>query len=504
MAVRLVDYSKNHARRIRWAWLGLIVLTSAVFFFMLYAATGSETISLLLTTPVLVMQIISLMLILPRALEPLDILSRAVTHVSGQVSNVIPPNVNGTRHEKTGLKYMVDTVYKLATSLPNENDIPEDQKQIALKVDLLQDLPFGVIALDGHGEIIYANAKAPVATVNDKLVIELFFEPDDTLEQWLAKATQRSISEDKLWSHIQSQLPGKKDRKIYDIFAQYTGGNKTSAETLLIAMDRTKYYMQTEEDVDFISLAAHELRGPATVIHGYLEVLQDELASKLEPDQAELFKRMRVSASQLTGYIRNVLNVASYDRRHLKLHLQEENMANIYKFIEPDILLRASTQNRLLQVNIPADLPTIAADRNSLSEVMSNLIDNAIKYSHEGGIVQVTAGLDGDFVKCSVADHGIGMPSSVVGSLFTKFYRSHRSSQSFGGTGLGLYISKAIVQSHGGAIGVRSKEGQGSVFTFSIPIYSTVSDKLVANNHTNEGIINSGNGWIKNHAMYKG
>lgn len=471
---------------------------------MLYAATSNPAISLLITTPVLVMQVFSLMLILPRALEPLDILSRAVTHVSGQISNVVPPNINGTRHEKTGLKYMVDAIYKLATSPSGEDDNPENQKLTTVKADLLQNLPFGVIALDGQRKIIYANSNAPVTTVNDERVIELYFEPDNTLEQWLSQATQRSISEDKLWSHIQSHLPDKKDRKIYDVFAQYTGGNKTRAETVLIAMDRTKYYMQTEEDVDFISLAAHELRGPATVIHGYLEVLQDELASKLEPDQVELFKRMRVSASQLTGYIKNVLNVASYDRRHLKLRLQEETLANIYKFIEPDILLRASTQNRLLQANIPADLPTIAADRNSLSEVMSNLIDNAIKYSREGGIVQITASVDGDFVKCSVADHGIGMPSSVVGSLFTKFYRSHRSSQSFGGTGLGLYISKAIVQSHGGAIGVRSKEGQGSVFTFSIPIYSTVSDKLVANNHTNEGIINSGNGWIKNHAMYKG
>ena len=84
-----------------------------------------------------------------------------------------------------------------------------------------------------------------------------------------------------------------------------------------------------------------------------------------------------------------------------------------------------------------------------------------------------------------------------------KFYRSHRTSQNFSGTGLGLYISKAIVESHGGSIGVRSKEGEGSVFTFSVPIYSTVADKLLAADNSNSGIINNGGGWIKNHAMFK-
>jgi signal transduction histidine kinase len=132
-------------------------------------------------------------------------------------------------------------------------------------------------------------------------------------------------------------------------------------------------------------------RGPITVIRGYLDVLEEELDSVLAPDQHELFRRLTVSANRLSGYINNILNTSRYDRRHLKVHLAEDSLAGIYETIKDDMELRAHAQNRLLTVVIPADLPTIAADRASISEVMGNLIDNAIKYSNEGGAINVTA-----------------------------------------------------------------------------------------------------------------
>jgi two-component system phosphate regulon sensor histidine kinase PhoR/two-component system sensor histidine kinase VicK len=95
------------------------------------------------------------------------------------------------------------------------------------------------------------------------------------------------------------------------------------------------------------------------------------------------------------------------------------------------------------------------------------------------------------------------MPESVVGNLFQKFYRSHRSRETVAGTGIGLYITKAIVESNGGKISVRSEDGKGSTFTVSLPIYSTVADKLKAGDNSNEGLISEGNGWIKNHSMYR-
>jgi signal transduction histidine kinase len=255
--------------------------------------------------------------------------------------------------------------------------------------------------------------------------------------------------------------------------------------------------------MDFIALAAHELRGPITVIRGYLDVLRDELTPVMQPDQTELIDRLNVSADRLSGYINNILNVSRYDRRHLQLHLHEDKLDQIVEGLRSDLDMRARTQNRLLSFNIPIDLPTIAADRNSLSEVISNLVDNAIKYSNEGGQIIVTAAVKGNFVECTVQDFGIGIPGNLVQNLFSKFYRSHVSRSTVAGTGLGLYISKAIVESHGGQIWVSSTEGQGSTFGFTLPVYATVADKLLASDNANEGIIESAHGWIKNHAMVR-
>lgn len=151
------------------------------------------------------------------------------------------------------------------------------------------------------------------------------------------------------------------------------------------------------------------------------------------------------------------MNVSHYDRRHLNLHLKEEKLKNIYASISDDLELRARTHHRLLNVSIPDDLPTVAADRGSINEVIVNLVDNAIKYSNEGGLVIVNASVEGDFVKVIVKDNGIGIPGSLISHIFDKFYRSHRSRENTVGTGLGLYIAKAIIESHDGNISVRSE-----------------------------------------------
>ena len=171
----------------------------------------------------------------------------------------------------------------------------------------------------------------------------------------------------------------------------------------------------------FIAFAAHELRGPITVIRGYLDILEQELHDRLRDDEPQLFNRLTVSANRLSSYINNILNVSKFDRHHLYVHLREDTLEAIYATIADDMQLRASAQHRMLNVSIPSDLPTVAADRGSIGEVISNLIDNAIKYSFEGGVVQVSAVQKGEFVEVSVSDNGVGMPAGVIKNLFRKF-----------------------------------------------------------------------------------
>lgn len=465
-----------------------------------------EEILVYVILPTAILQVFMSYIILKYVLSPLSILSRAIAHVAHENNDVTPPNVNATYYERTGIKGMVDTVYSLALKDSEGADRPEKlDTPLELTNAILGAFPCGIIALDESRNVIYANDRAPVIQDSDgKKSIKLLFQGDDSLDSWLAISEVGSVASERIWSRVQTALPDEPSRKLCDIVAAYQKNGTQGIDTLIVTVDRTAHYASDEEDMDFIALAAHELRGPITVIRGYLDVLGDELHDQLQPDQVELFKRLSVSASRLSGYVSNILNVSRYDRRHLKLNLHEDQLSRVYASIADDLALRASTQGRLLSVIIPENLPTIAADRNSLSEVLANLVDNAIKYSNEGGSVEVTAAQDGNFVTVSVTDHGIGIPSSVIGHLFSKFYRSHRSRLNVTGTGLGLYISKAVIESHGGKIGVSSSEGHGSTFRFSVPIYSTVADKLKNGNNGNEGIMETTSGWIKNHSMYGG
>lgn len=433
-----------------------------------------------------------------------DLISAVVSVVSDEKTSLTPPNPNLDQYEKNGLSDAFLTLYKLSAA-KHAGDKPDSELSGTDKaiIDALSITKCGFVIMNSQGKIAYANQSAPITKNSDgELLLNLFFNSIDTLESWVQDCSENAVRAEHIWARISNSLPNQENRRFFDVMASYQKGAEN--EITLICIDKTSTYIADEENLDFISFAAHELRGPITVIRGYLDVLEDELNDVLQGDQHELFRRLIVSSNRLSGYINNILNASRYDRRHLRVFLEESTVAAVYDIIKDDMMLRAGSQNRMLTVEFPTDLPTIAVDLASMSEVLGNLIDNAIKYSNEGGMIYVTAKVSGDFVEISVQDNGIGMPDSVVSNLFQKFYRSHRSRETVAGTGIGLYISKAIVESHGGRIGVRSEEGKGSIFTATLPIYSTVADKLKEGDNSNEGLISEGKGWIKNHSMYRG
>jgi len=438
--------------------------------------------------------------------RPTKDLMATISHISGQQSTLIVPEPNTKKNERTGFRDALQIIYGLNSDKEVHRTRQKDDKAMQRAPEIISALDTtacGFITLNKENKITYSNKSAPIHINNDgSKTLNLLFNGDETLKAWLDNCQKNSVHAERVWTRIPNYLPNQEGRRFFDIFASYQKG--VAAETVLTLVDRTNIYSVDEENLDFLSFAAHELRGPITVIRGYLDVLEEELSDVFKDDQHELFRRLIVSSNRLSGYIDNILNTSRYDRRHLKMYLVEDTVSNVYDVISDDMQLRAGSQNRLLATHFPKNLPTIAVDKSSMSEVFGNLIDNAIKYSNEGGSIDVTAAVSGDFVEISIQDHGIGMPESVVGNLFQKFYRSHRSRETVAGTGIGLYISKAIVESHGGTISVRSEDGRGSTFTISLPIYSTVADKLRKGDNSNEGLISEGKGWIKNHSMFRG
>ena len=388
-----------------------------------------------------ILQIVSSISIVKIITAPLNKILAALSHKIGELTTDIPPRPNDKRYEKTGFKTALQAIY--GDYQPEKKPASTDN----LKTPLIQGLnqtSTGVIILDKNQKIIFANSAAPISrNSNGEDFLALDFINEPTISDWLHEVSNEKIKAERRWRRISTNPDIIQNSRIFDVVASFEKG--ATAETVIFLIDKSDNYLPEEED----------------------------------------------------------LNVARFDRHHLKVYLLEDTVSNIYASISDDMQLRASTQHRLLSVNIPEDLPTVAADHGSIGEVIGNLIDNAIKYSFEGGSVTVSAEKKGDFVEISVADNGIGMPANVVNNLFHKFYRSHRSREAVAGTGIGLYICKAFVESHGGSITARSRENEGSVFSFTLPIYATVKDKLLEDGQLNNRLIRRNGGWIKNHAMYK-
>ena len=509
-SIKIPDYFRYYRSRTTVLFAFAQVITTVVsvwlawFLWQPLGYSGGVALLVGLGTLILLQLLLS-PLITSTASKPLRVLWQAIAHVSDEPVQTPPPELNEPGYEQSGLKALVDTIYELAAKQGMSSAATGTPEAIAasLAQHILERLPCGVIVLGAHGDVNYSNHVAPINIADDKQSIELLFDQSDTLETWLQDCQANKLRDTKIWRRIADRLPGQEKRRVFDIIATYAKNDPAGIETVLVTIDRTAEYAPEDEDMDFIALAAHELRGPITVIRGYLDIISTELGPQLAPDQQELITRLQVSAERLTSYVNNVLNVSRYDRNVLKLHLHEEHLLAIIQSLVPDLALRAKAQNRRLTFHVNDSLPTIAADRSSLSEVIINLIDNALKYSRDSGEVIVSAEPKGDFVEVTVKDSGIGMPESVVRNLFNTFYRSSRSRQQVSGTGLGLYSCKAIVQSHGGTIWVRSKEGEGTTFGFTMPTYASVADKLAKSDNSNEQIIERADGWIKNHAMYR-
>lgn len=447
-------------------------------------------------------------------IEPVKAITAALSYVAGEKSAPRPPNPNTTAYVHDGTKSMLDLIYGLTlkqdggeatgSETQEHTSDPASKGKHTLESALTHSAS-SVVILSPDNQIIYSSPTAPVRTnPKGKKSLDLMFDSGDvSFDYWLEDCRKDKVESEKIWTRVHTNPDSAEEPRIFDIAASYSRDSET--EVTLVFQDRTDQYEPDEKDLDFIAFAAHELRGPITVIKGYLDVFDDELGESLTEEQQTLLGRLVVSSNRLSTYINNILNVSRYDKKHYRVDLTEQRLFDIYDAISHDMEMRASTLGRILAVDLPHDLPTVAADANSITEVFANLVDNAIKYSNEGGIIKVSAELAGDFVEIEVTDNGIGMPDSVVHNLFHKFYRSHRSREQVAGSGIGLYISKAIVESHGGTISVRSSENKGSTFTFSLPLYSTVAEKLKSSdNGNNEKVIKTKSNWISNHNMYRG
>jgi len=217
----------------------------------------------------------------------------------------------------------------------------------------------------------------------------------------------------------------------------------------------------------FVSQVSHELRGPLAPIVGYAELLADQPS---EPDQVQLFASLiQDGATRLQRLVDDLLDLSRLENGRYRL---ERRPIALDGLLDRSIReARHLSSQHTITLQAPADLPPADADPDRVAQVVTNLVGNAVRYSPDGGEIRVRAEVRAGTVVVSVADQGIGIPANRLGQVFEKFYRvDNQVTRAVGGTGLGLAISRELVQAHGGDVWVESTPGQGSTFSFSLPL----------------------------------
>ncbi len=237
----------------------------------------------------------------------------------------------------------------------------------------------------------------------------------------------------------------------------------TAQEAMKEAMEAAEQANQAKSD--FMSRMSHELRTPLNSVLGFSQILQMELTSV---DQRNLVDHIFKSGSHLLDLINEVLDISRVESGHINVLLEAVSLAEVVAECVRIVSPRADELNISLDVNEGIDL-LVLADRQRLTQVILNLLTNAIKFNSDAGTVRVNAERSGEVVRLSVTDSGSGIEPSLQPRLFTAFDRLDADRKGIEGTGLGLALSKSLMEAIGGSIGVESAPGAGSTFWIELP-----------------------------------
>lgn len=360
--------------------------------------------------------------------------------------------------------------------------------QSALAEMALKSIHDGVIITDKNGVVEFINPAAVTMTGHGSnsigldygLLIKLESKEGRTLADNENPLIQAMKNSQPLEKYQASLIVGQSDKRI-PVAISILIANNVGQNRIITFRNITKELEEEGEQTEFISTASHEMRTPVATIDGYLSL-------SLNPQTATIDERARgyLTAAQnaskhLGKLFRDLLDVTKLDDGRIRPNFVPVEMVSLVKDLTKDYAVRAKEAK--LNFTFGSDSPSSFSDNRKLNqviygfvdvdfmrEIMGNLIDNAIKYTPDGGSIYVNVRGDGDRVLINVTDTGIGISSEDLAHIFQKFYRSDNSdTRTIGGSGLGLYLVKQRTEAMGGKVWAESAFGDGSTFYVSLP-----------------------------------
>lgn len=374
------------------------------------------------------------------------------------------------------------------TNLGSPNNVAANQSALAeMALRVIHD---GVVITDKPGNIKFINQAAVTMVgcgsqnnaigLDYSLIIKLESKEGRELSEAENPLIQAMRSGQPLDSFQGNLIVRDSDKRI-PVSISVLPADGLQQDRIITFRNITRELEQEGEQTEFISTASHEMRTPVATIDGYLSLALNPQTATID-ERARGYLAAAQAASQHLGKLfRDLLDVTKLDDGHIRPYLEPVEMVGLVKQISDDYLTRAreakinltfgSSEPVTFDNNRRLDQVVYSfIDVNFIREILDNIIDNAIKYTPEGGSIYINVRGDGDRVLINVTDTGIGISADDLGHIFQKFYRADNSdTRTIGGTGLGLYLVKQRVEAMGGRVWAESAFGEGSTFYVSLP-----------------------------------
>ncbi len=456
--------------RLQWKWMAFFIFLLLLFLIIQGYLLHSYKISLISST------LLSLVFVIPLAYLFVKILTKPIL----QMTDAAMQLASDSPDRKT-YTYSDDELGKLSKAIIDigvrlRGQIEDISKEKNYLQTILKGMGEGVLVVDEGGRILMINdvfrelLSIPIsADVSGKTSLEIVrnTEMEEAIrgaiqdgkgrafELTLPSPSGRTFEVNIVSIHSSPEEVGREDERIRGAIAVFHD------ITRLKELERIRQ--------DFVANVSHELRTPLTTIKGYAETL---LEGALKEDVASQFVQViKKHTDRLTKIVEDLLVLSKIESKEFRLNLELLSLPELINEVLDLAKDAAVKKNISITKNEISPSLLVEADRNYLEQVLVNLLDNAIKYTPEGGKVTVSAiEKDQKEIEISVQDNGIGIPQKDLPRIFERFYRVDKGrSQELGGTGLGLSIVKHIIQVHRGRIWAESQLGKGSTFYFTLP-----------------------------------
>ncbi len=348
----------------------------------------------------------------------------------------------------------------------NINEISNEKSKLETILKYMAD---GLIAVDLSGEIIHINEAArTLLELSDEETADLDFS---AVLRRLGKKDITDGIRHITSSETMNEVINYRSRILSVRYARFMADDDNDIGVIMLIQDITEGQKLEKMQTDFVANVSHELRTPLTTIRSYTETLLDGGVED-EETRKNFLTVIDDETERMARLVKELLQLSRLDNETEKMNMEELEVGSLLDDCVRKVLLTAESKQQSVECPFRRQRPLyIFADRDKIQQVLLNILMNAIKYTQDGGKIRIDSFIRGDTVNISVADNGIGISEAEISRIFERFYRVDKArSRSMGGTGLGLSIAKQITEVHDGKISVRSREGEGTTMTVTLPL----------------------------------